>query len=58
MIFGVCTMHHVGFPALLFDRRNVEGRSEMRQVRKSGKSGREAILRVEKKHYKTVRKLY
>ena len=30
---------------LLFE---VEGRSEMRQVRKGGKSGREAISRVEK----------
>ena len=28
--------------------RNVEGRSEMRQVRKGGKSEREAILRVDK----------
>ena len=26
----------------------------MRQIRKGGKSGREAILRVEKKHHKTV----
>ena len=34
--------------------RNVEGRSEMRQIRKGGKCGREAISRVEEKHYKTA----
>ena len=38
-------MCHVGFPTLLF---NSEGISEMRQVRKGKKSGREAISRVEK----------
>ena len=54
MISGV-DMHYAPcwLPTLLSDV-NIEGRSEMRQVRKGRKSEREAISRVEKKHYKTV----
>ena len=46
----MCTARHVGLPTLFVSpQKNVKGRSQIRQVRKGGKSGKDSISRTEKK---------